>query len=169
MARSLRHQTVGKCTGSGLHYLEPARFRILNGMASSIIIDVEPPSPTSGSLRSIFRQPPTNPIVRSRLSAFADRIEMRSRDGRDPCRRGAVVPSHGHGLGRDLPSLSYGHLVADGHGPCSARKAEQFSVAPGGRGWSCLFSLVMSWPRRVRLLERRPAPLRAARSTPSSA
>jgi threonine dehydrogenase-like Zn-dependent dehydrogenase len=32
-----------------------------------------------------------------------------------------------------------------------------------------LFNLVMSWLRRVRLLERRPAPLPAARSTPSSA
>lgn len=32
---------------------------------------------------------------------------------------------------------------------------------PGGRGWSCLFRLVMSWPRPVTLLELCPAPLAA--------
>ena len=33
----------------------------------------------------------------------------------DPNRRGAVVPSAGHGLGRDLPLLSHGHLRATGN------------------------------------------------------
>jgi hypothetical protein len=41
--------------------------------------------------RRRWRHRSANPIVRSRLSAFADRIAMRSRDGRDPCRRHAAV------------------------------------------------------------------------------
>ena len=38
--------------------------------------------------------------------------EKQSLRGDDRSRRGAVVPSPGHGLGRDLPLLSHGHLRA---------------------------------------------------------
>jgi hypothetical protein len=39
-----------------------------------------------------------------------------------------------------------------------SRLAISSESQPGGRGWSCVFRLVMSWPRPVRLFERRPAP-----------
>jgi hypothetical protein len=70
-ARVVCHQAVGKFTGSGLHHLESARFRIWNGMASSITIDEGPPSPTSRSPRSIIRQPPTSGLASSEAVALS--------------------------------------------------------------------------------------------------
>src|SRR5438045_973038 len=66
-ARALWREVVGNFTGSGLHYLKSARFRFGNGSAPSITTHAEPPSPTSGSQRSLFRQPRDDALVRPAL------------------------------------------------------------------------------------------------------
>jgi hypothetical protein len=45
--------------------------------------------------------------------------------------------------------------------PAKRGRENKLRLQPGGRGWSWLLRLVMSWPRPVTLLERRPAPLPA--------
>ena len=51
-------EAVGKCTGSGLHYVKSAQIRLQNGTTPPITSGPEHPSPTSRFCRSIFRQPP---------------------------------------------------------------------------------------------------------------
>jgi hypothetical protein len=60
-----------------------------------------------------FAQPPTGTSSTASGGAVGGPSKQPWRQ-RDRVRRGAVVPSLGHGLGRDLPLLSHGHLRASG-------------------------------------------------------
>ena len=57
------HEVVGKFPGSGHHYLKPVRFRLRIGTTPAVSTDSDTSSPTLGSGRAIFRQPPTNALV----------------------------------------------------------------------------------------------------------
>jgi hypothetical protein len=126
------HQAVGKFTGSGLHYLESTRFRVRDGTASSITSDGEPPSPTSGSARSIVRQPPTIAIVRTQLRtrgtteagpSYASRLRPASRQkcaSPSPRRSGVVTATLAALLCRDCGSRRRAYCRPDPRQPASA-------------------------------------------------
>jgi hypothetical protein len=77
-------------------------------------------------------------------------ISARSGSGnrRDRFRRGAVVPSPGHGLGRDLPLLSHGHLRASGD-------------SLGMRGNRAPEAGYVSWSSRAAIGSARSRPIRS--------
>jgi hypothetical protein len=84
----------------------------------------------------------------------------------------AISPESRFGMNGGLPSAAVRSIrrpavlkrrspPRDQLAPAKRGRQTKLRLQPGGRGWSCLFKLVMSWPRPVTLLERRQAPLPA--------